>query len=81
LRARLRPRPPYLTRQTRHLGPIRIAPADAALFEDDDLIPVCLGAANASLLNHWPQLLRREWRAAKKDVLERQLCTASRLTQ
>jgi hypothetical protein len=51
------------------------------LFEDDDLIPVCLGADNASLLNHRPHLPRREWRAAKKDVLERQLCTASCLTR
>ena len=46
------------------------------LFEDDDLIPVCLGVDNSSPLNHWPQPLGGEWGAAKKDTLEHRLCTA-----
>ena len=58
------------------LARYQIAPAEAALYEDDDLIPVCLGGDNASPLNHWPQPLGGEWGAEKKDMLERQLCAA-----
>lgn len=61
------------------LARYRIAPSDAALYEDDDLIPVCLGVDNAAPLNHWPQPL--EWGAGKKDMLERQLCTEICLTR
>ena len=61
------------------LARYRIAPSDAALYEDDDLIPVCLGVDNAAPLNHWPQPL--EWDAGKKDMLERQLCTEICLTR
>jgi hypothetical protein len=43
----------------------------AALYEDDDLVPVCLGGANGSPLNHWPQV----WDAARsKDQLEVRIC-------
>ena len=43
--------------KTGTLARYRIAPSDAARYEDDDLIPVCLGGDNASPLNHWPQPL------------------------
>jgi hypothetical protein len=33
-----------------------IAGDRASLFEDDDLIPVCLGGNGASPMNHRPQL-------------------------
>jgi hypothetical protein len=33
----------------------RIPEPEAAKYEDDDLVPVCLGGDNASPLNHWPQ--------------------------
>ena len=46
----------------------------ADLFEDDDLIPVCLGGDNASPLNHWPQAYDVAPGAADKDVLERRIC-------
>jgi hypothetical protein len=45
-----------------------IAPYRASLFEDDDLIPVCLGGDNASPLNHWPQSISGEWGAEMKDA-------------
>ena len=51
-----------------------IAPDRASLFEDDDLVPVCLGGNNASPLNHWPQPLSGEWGAEKKDALEQRVC-------
>jgi hypothetical protein len=44
----------------------------AAGYEDDDLIPVCLGGDNASPLNHWPELLEQ---AHRKDWLEVHVCT------
>jgi hypothetical protein len=42
-------------------------------FEDDDLVPICLGGDNASPLNHWPEPLPQ---AERKDDLEWQLCRA-----
>jgi hypothetical protein len=39
----------------------------AGLYEDDDLIPVCLGGDNASPLNHWPQPNSTTRGAADKD--------------
>jgi hypothetical protein len=48
-----------------------IPPSEAALYEDDDRVPVCLGGDNASALNHWPQ----PWdQAEEKDELERRIC-------
>jgi hypothetical protein len=41
--------------KTGTLAKYGIAPDRASLFEDDDLIPVCLGGNNASPMNHWPQ--------------------------
>ena len=46
----------------------------AGLFEDDDLIPVCLGGDNASPLNHWPQPNGATPGAAEKDELEWHVC-------
>ena len=48
---------------------------DLPLFEDDDLIPVCLGGSNASPLNHWPQSFGGGWGAEKKDALEQRVCS------
>ena len=40
-------------------------------YEDDDLIPVCLGGDNANPANHWPQL----WPEARvKDRLDAEAC-------
>jgi hypothetical protein len=58
-----------------------ISPDQADLFEDDDLIPVCLGGENASPLNHWAQPYDATPGAADKDVLERRLCTRACLTR
>ena len=44
----------------------------AGRYEDDDLIPVCLGGDNASPLNHWPQPNAATPGAADKD--ERKIC-------
>lgn len=52
-----------------------IAADRASLFEDDDLIPVCLGGNNASPLNHWPQSLSGAWGAGAKDALEQRVCS------
>jgi hypothetical protein len=49
--------------------------AAAGRYEDDDLVPVCLGGDNASPQNHWPQARAREWGAEVKDALEWRLCT------
>jgi hypothetical protein len=46
----------------------------ASLFEDDDLIPVCLGGDNASPQNHWPQPNGATPGAADKDLLEQRIC-------
>jgi hypothetical protein len=43
-------------------------------YEDDDLVPVCLGGDNASPQNHWPQSYAGKWGADRKDELERRLC-------
>jgi hypothetical protein len=53
----------------------------ASQFEDDDLIPVCLGGNNASPLNHWPQALGGEWSAERKDGLEKRVCSEICLTR
>jgi hypothetical protein len=53
----------------------------AALFEDDDLVPICLGGNNGSPLNHWPQPLGGEWGAEKKDALEQRVCSEICLTR
>ncbi|MBO0712892.1 MAG: hypothetical protein J2P47_16590 [Acetobacteraceae bacterium] len=51
-------------------------PLDRAdLYEDDDLVPVCLGGDNASPLNHWPQPNSATPGVADKDMLEQHLCT------
>jgi hypothetical protein len=42
----------------------------AAQYEDDDLVAVCLGGANASPLNHWAQQRSAHLGAADKDWLE-----------
>jgi hypothetical protein len=48
-----------------------IPPSEAARYEDDDRVPICLGGDNASPLNHWPE----PWDQAKrKDELERRMC-------
>jgi hypothetical protein len=47
---------------------------EAAKYEDDDLIPVCLGGDNASPLNHWPQSNSATPGAADKDMLEQRSC-------
>ena len=47
-----------------------IAPDRAFLFEDDDLIPVCLGGNNASPLNHWPQAaFAKNWVALYRRIM------------
>src|SRR5215468_8219777 len=51
-----------------------ITPDKAALYEDDDLIPVCLGGDNASPLNNWPQLNSAQPGAWDKDQLEAHIC-------
>lgn len=43
-------------------------------YEDDDLVPVCLGGDNASPLNHWPQPNSANPGAADKDRLVWQIC-------
>jgi hypothetical protein len=58
-----------------------ITPDQAFLFEDDDLVPVCLGGNNASPLNHWPQPLSGDWGAGRKDVLEQRVCSEICLTR
>jgi hypothetical protein len=58
-----------------------IAADRAFLFEDDDLVLVCLGGNNASPLNHWPQPLSGEWGAEKKDALEQRVCSEICLTR
>lgn len=46
---------------------------DRRLYEDDDLVPVCLGGDNADPRNHWPQLWAE---ARRKDALEWAACRA-----
>lgn len=42
-------------------------------YEDDDLVPVCLGGDNADVRNHWPQ----PWPEARaKDRVEAEMCRA-----
>jgi hypothetical protein len=56
-------------------GTTRPAPLpNAALYEDDDLIPVCLGGDNASPLNHWQQPDSTTPGAVDKDMLEERIC-------
>jgi len=56
------------------LAKYHIAPSQAALYEDHDLIPVCLGGDNASPLNHWPQPNSTTPGATDKDMLEERIC-------
>lgn len=44
---------------------------DRASYEDDDLVPVCLGGANADIRNHWPQPVDQ---AEIKDEIEAEMC-------
>jgi hypothetical protein len=46
-------------------------PDAAYLYEDDDLIPVCLGGNNRDPRNHWPQPLAE---AVAKNKVEAQAC-------
>ncbi len=48
--------------------------ADPDLYEEDHLIPLCLGGAPRDERNLWPQLWAGEWGAHKKDTLEKWLC-------
>jgi hypothetical protein len=51
-----------------------ISPDRARDFEDDDLVPICIGGDNASPLNHWPE----PWdQAQRKDSLEHWACRAA----
>lgn len=43
-------------------------------YEDDDLVPVCLGGDNSSPLNHWPESNGGKPGAADKDRLEWRVC-------
>jgi hypothetical protein len=48
--------------------------SDAGLYEDDDLVPVCLGGDNADPRNHWPQPIAE---AGAKDQDEADMCRAA----
>lgn len=48
--------------------------SDGWQYEDDDLVPVCLGGDNSSPLNHWPQPNSANPGAADKDRLEWRIC-------
>lgn len=43
-------------------------------YEEDHLVPLCLGGASQDPKNLWPQPRGIEWSAEKKDKLEAQLC-------
>src|SRR5208283_1706463 len=47
---------------------------DPHLYEEDHLIPLCLGGAPRDERNLWPQLWEGEWGANTKDELEAVLC-------
>jgi hypothetical protein len=51
------------------------ASSDKSDFEEDHLIPLCLGGASQDPHNLWPQPRVGEWNAERKDKLERKLCT------
>ena len=63
------------------LAKYRIPQSAAGQFEDDDLVPVCLGGANEDPANHWAQPNAGQWAAADKDTLEKQVCTEICLTR
>jgi hypothetical protein len=65
--------------KTGTLAKYGIPETEAAKYEDDDLVPVCLGGDNASPLNHWPELRSAVPGAADKDALERRICYAPQL--
>jgi hypothetical protein len=44
------------------------------LYEEDHLIPLCLGGAPRDERNLWPELWEGEWGAKTKDELEAVLC-------
>jgi hypothetical protein len=62
---------PYPAGKRQVLAAYSIAWADRAGYEDDDLVPVCLGGDNADIRNHWP-----EWvdQAEVKDEIEAEMC-------
>ena len=47
--------------------------ADRQLYEDDHLVPLCLGGADAAA-NRWPQPRSGEWGSYEKDRLESYAC-------
>jgi hypothetical protein len=51
-----------------------IAPANARQYEDDDLVPVCLGGNNADPRNHWTQPIAEA--REKDEKLEWPICRA-----
>lgn len=81
--------PPYAPPRTWHdkagtLAKYGYPASMAALFEDDDRVPVCLGGDNADPANHWAQRCDK-WsedhrcvagEAHGKDVLEERVCKA-----
>jgi len=48
--------------------------ADKRDYEEDHLIPLCLGGAPQDPRNLWPQPRFGEWDAEKKDRLESKIC-------
>ncbi len=57
--------------QMRQYGYANRDPRD---FEEDHLIPLCLGGAPQDPRNLWPQPRFGQWSAAQKDALENRLC-------
>ncbi len=62
---------PYPAGKRQVLAEYDIAWTDRASYEDDDLVPVCLGGANADIRNHWPQPIDQ---AEVKDEIEGEMC-------
>jgi hypothetical protein len=50
------------------------ADPDPDLYEEDHLIPLCLGGAPRDERNLWPQRWDGPWSAKRKDKLESALC-------
>jgi len=48
--------------------------ADIRDYEEDHLVPLCLGGAPQDPANLWPQPRFGEWSADRKDALEAKLC-------
>lgn len=47
--------------------------AERGRYEDDHLVPLCLGGADTAA-NRWPEPLKGEWGAYRKDELESYAC-------